>query len=111
MKRVWSPLLWLVIYAFLFASALITWDSEANWRLLLAYLLLLLLIKGHTWLFCRTCRLDCGAMACGISWMYGFGLAVRLAEISPTAAVGLLPFLLWVPVEIWSLWRMRGMNR
>jgi benzodiazapine receptor len=109
--QVWTPLLWLVIYAFLLGSALTTWQAEANWRLLLAYPLLLLLIKGHTWLLCRTHRLDYGAMASGISWMYGLGLAVKLAGISPSSAVGLLPFLLWSPVEIWSLWRMRRMNR
>ena len=104
------PMIWLLIYACFYLSALISWSIRNNWNLVVAYVLLLILVEGYTWLMCRTRRLSTGTMICVISWVYGLILTVLLLSLSFSSALLMLPFLFWAPVEAMITWQMRQIN-
>lgn len=108
--QVWLPVLWLIIYIFLYVSALTSWRTLGSWPWMVTYGLLLVLIKANTLLMCKARRLAYGAGAGLISWTFGLVMAGTLSRASPNSMLGLLPFLLWAPVETWATWRMRKIN-
>lgn len=108
--HVWIPSLWLLIYAFLYASALTAWGARPEWRLMAAYAVLLVLLEAYPWLMCRTRRLGLGALACLTAWLFGVALAANLLPGQSMAALLLLPLLLWAPVEAWIDWSMVRLN-
>jgi benzodiazapine receptor len=107
----WIPLIWSLIYACFYASALLAWHSSGGWGLMAGYLLLLLLVQSYTWLICRTRRLASGTAIGFAGWMWGVALSVATAAVSTPAALLLVPFLLWSPVGTFVTWRMQGLNR
>ncbi|MEI7952023.1 MAG: tryptophan-rich sensory protein [Synechococcaceae cyanobacterium ELA182] len=104
------PMIWLLIHACFYLSALISWSIRNNWNLVLAYVLLLILVESYTWLMCRSRRLSTGTMICLISWVYGLILTVLLLSLSFSSALLMLPFLFWAPVEAMITWQMRRIN-
>lgn len=105
------PLIWLLIHVGFYVSSLVSWQARSNWGLVLAYILLLVLVEGYTWMMCRTRRLGTGTLLCLVGWAYGLILAVALLSVSPLAAALLLPYLLWAPLEALITWEMRRLNR
>lgn len=105
------PLIWLLIIACFYVSALASWQASRNWNLVLAYILLLVLVEGYTWMMCRTRRLSTGTLLCLVGWLYGLLLAAVLLSVSPLGSLLLLPYLLWAPVEALITWDMRRINR
>ena len=110
---IWIPLIWLVISAGLYFSALMSWESSRSWLLLLSYLLLLAVLESHTWLLCQYRNLRLGAAALLIGWIYALVLAISLMphDNSGMASQLLLPLLIWAPIEAYALERMRRINR
>jgi len=110
---IWIPLVWLVITAGLYFSALISWQTKNSWWLLLSYLLLLAILESHTWLLCQYRNLRLGAAALVIGWVYGLVLAINLMVYDSTlmASQLLLPLLIWAPIEASALEQMRRINR
>jgi tryptophan-rich sensory protein len=107
----WIPLIWLLIYACFYGSALLSWNASGSWGLMAAYLLLLLLVQSYTWLICRTRRLANGTRVGLAGWLWGVALCVLVAPHSATAAWLLVPYLLWSPVGTLVTWQMQGLNR
>jgi tryptophan-rich sensory protein len=107
----WIPLIWLVIYACFYASALLAWNVSWSWWLMAAYLVLLLLVQSYTWLICRTRRLANGTLVGLAGWLWGVALAVLLAEQTLAAVALLLPYLLWSPLGTLVTWQMQRLNR
>ncbi|MEB3199039.1 MAG: tryptophan-rich sensory protein [Synechococcaceae cyanobacterium] len=107
----WIPLIWLLIYACFYASALLAWTASADPRLMAAYLLLLLLVQGYTWLICRTRRLANGTAIGFAGWVWGIALAIALLPRASTAALLLVPYLLGSPVGALVSWQMQRLNR
>ena len=105
------PLIWLVIYAFFYASALLAWNASWSWGLMAGYLGLLLLVQSYTLLICRTRRLANGTVIGLAGWVWGIALAVMVAQQSLLAAALLLPYLLWSPVGSLVTWQMEKLNR
>ena len=103
-------MIWLLIHACFYLSALISWSIRNNWNLVVAYVLLLILVEGYTWLMCRSRRLSTGTLICVISWVYGLILTVLLLSLSFSSALLMLPFLFWAPVEAMITWQMRQIN-
>ncbi|MEY4351924.1 MAG: hypothetical protein RLZZ609_165 [Cyanobacteriota bacterium] len=107
----WIPVIWVAIYACFYASALVLWlSSRASW-ILGGYLLLLVLVQSYTWVICRTRRLRSGTAVGFAGWVWGVALALVVLAHSPTAAVLLVPYLLWSPVGTFVTWQMEGLNR
>ena len=107
----WIPLIWLVIYACFYASALLAWNASWSWWLMAAYLVLLVLVQSYTWLICRTRRLANGTLVGLAGWLWGVALAVLVAEQTLAAVALLLPYLLWSPLGTLVTWQMQRLNR
>lgn len=107
----WIPVIWLLIYGCFYASALLAWRAGAGGGLMAAYLLLLLMVQGYTWVICLTRRLANGTLVGACGWGVGVALAIGAARHSPPAALLLLPYLLWSPVGTFVTWRMQRLNR
>lgn len=107
----WIPLIWLLIYACFYASALLSWQAGTGGWSMVAFLVLLLLVQGYTWLICRTRRLSSGTTLGFLGWTWGVGLALGLTSHSLAAAGLLIPYLLWSPVGTFVTWQMERLNR
>jgi translocator protein len=104
------PLIWLLINACFYLSALVSWHASNSWPLVFAYLLLMVLVESYTWLMCRTRRLSTGTILCILGWVYGVLISLYLVPLSPMAALLLVPYLLWAPLEALITWEMRRLN-
>jgi benzodiazapine receptor len=107
----WIPLIWLTINISLYASALLAWQARRDWMLIVAYLLLLVLVQGYTWLMCRTRQLATGAVIGLIGWGYALLFSVHLHSVSPNSVLLLLPYLIWSPIQAFATWQMRSLSR
>ncbi|MFM2205213.1 MAG: hypothetical protein RLZZ560_608 [Cyanobacteriota bacterium] len=107
----WIPLIWIAIYACFYASALLAWRSGNSLVLQGGYLLLLVLVQSYTWLICRTRRLANGTRVGFAGWAWGVALALIVLDSSRSAALLLLPYLLWSPVGTVVTWQMQRLNR
>jgi len=105
------PVIWLLIHIGVYFSSLVSWQARNNWNLVLAYIVLLLLVEGYTWLMCRSRRLATGTLLCLLGWAYGLILAAALLPITPLASALLIPYLVWAPVEALITWDMRRLNK
>ena len=105
------PVIWLLIYACFYASALLVWNRTASLWLMGSYLLLLLLVQSYTWLICRTRRLATGTGVGLAGWLWGVALTVMVLPVTQPAALLLLPYLLWSPVGTLVTWQMQRLNR
>jgi benzodiazapine receptor len=105
------PLIWVLIYGCLYASALLAWNRTASWGLMAGYLLLMVLVQSYTWLICRTRRLANGTVVGLAGWLWGVALTVVVAAPSQPAALLLIPYLLWSPVGTLVTWQMQRLNR
>lgn len=109
----WIPLIWSLIYLCFYASALLRWRAGgASAPLAMAgYLGLLVLVQSYTLLICRTRRLAWGTAAGLAGWIWGLALTLATLTVAPTAALLLVPFLLWSPIGTFVTWRMQRLNR
>ncbi|MEB3265082.1 MAG: tryptophan-rich sensory protein [Cyanobacteriota bacterium] len=107
----WIPLIWLLIYACFYGSALLAWRAGGGGGLMAGYLLLLVTVQAYTWLICLTRRLANGTLVGACGWGLGVALAIGVARVSTPAALLLLPYLLWSPVGTFVTWRMQRLNR
>lgn len=105
------PLIWLGIYACFYASALLAWNASSSWGLMAGYLGLLVLVQSYTWLICVSRRLANGTAIGLAGWAWGLALLVVLLPRSQTAALLLIPYLLWSPLGTWITWQMQRLNR
>ncbi len=107
----WIPLIWLVIYACFYASALISWNASGRWDLLAGYLLLLVLVQSYTLVICRTRHLRNGTAIGFIGWVWGLALAIAVEPVNTASRWLLLPYLIWSPVGTLVTWQMQRINR
>jgi tryptophan-rich sensory protein len=108
--QVWVPLLWMAVLIPLYVSALTSWNTTGSVPLMGAYGALLLLIKGSSWLMCQRRSLVVGVAGGLVSWACGIALTIAVSRVSAGAALGLLPFLIWSPLETWVTWRMLSLQ-
>lgn len=106
----WIPLIWLLIYACFYASALLCWQASCSLALMAGYLLLLTLVQSYTLVICRSRRLRYGTLIGLLGWIWGVVLVVPVSAAAPTAGLLLLPYLLWSPVGTWVTWQMEALN-
>ncbi|MFM8525705.1 MAG: TspO/MBR family protein [Cyanobacteriota bacterium] len=106
----WIPLIWLLIYACFYASALICWQASRRPDLMAGYLLLLVMVQSYTLVICRSRRLRNGTLIGLLGWLCGVLLAMPVGSAAPAAGLLLVPYLLWSPVGTWVTWRMEALN-
>jgi len=107
----WIPLIWLVIYACFYGSALLAWRAGGGGGLMAGYLLLLVLVQSYTLLICRSRNLAYGTAVGLLSWLWGLVLAGTSQSVSLLASQLLIPYLLWSPVGTLVTWQMQRLNR
>lgn len=107
----WIPVIWLVIYACFYASALLSWNAAAQWTLLMGYLALLVLVQSYTLVICRSRSLGAGTWIGFAGWVWGIALTLGVAQHSFGAWLLLLPYLIWSPVGTFVTWQMQKLNR
>lgn len=107
----WIPVIWLVIYACFYGSALLSWNASAGWTLLMGYLALLVLVQSYTLVICRSRSLARGTWIGFAGWVWGIALTLVVAQHSYGAWLLLLPYLIWSPVGTFVTWRMQKLNR
>ena len=94
------PRLELAIDVCLVVSAWLAWCSTTNWTLMAAYLALWLVVQGRIRLICVTRRLAHGSWCALIAGMGSAALGVAVFSRSLSAALLLLPLLLWSPLDV-----------
>ena len=107
----WIPLIWLLIYACFYGSALLAWNAGRNLSLLAGYALLLVLVQAYTLVICRSRSLRNGTLLAMAGWLWGAALTVMVASQSRAAGFLLIPYLLWSPVGTVVTWQMQRLNR
>ena len=107
----WIPVIWLVIYACFYGSALLSWNAAAQWTLLMGYLALLVLVQSYTLVICKTRKLSSGTAIGLLGWLWGLVLAGAVQGVNHQAAQLLIPYLLWSPIGTLVTWQMQRINR
>ena len=107
----WIPVIWLVIYACFYGSALLCWNAAPERSLLLGYLALLVLVQSYTLVICRSRSLARGTLIGFAGWVWGIALTLVVAQHSIGAWLLLLPYLIWSPVGTFVTWQMQKLNR
>lgn len=105
------PVIWVLIYACFYASALLLWQTSRQGWVVAGYLPLLVLVQSYTWVICRTRNLRSGTAVGFAGWVWGVALAVVVLVHSWPAALLLVPYLLWSPVGTFVTWQMERLNR
>lgn len=111
-SQVLQPLLWLVLYGCLYATALGLWQVRPGLGSISGVLVLVLLIEASTWLFCRSRVFGLGVAGRLLAWLWCLRLALTLPAAAPAPGpLLLLPLLLWLPLEALGFWQMHQLNR
>jgi tryptophan-rich sensory protein len=105
------PVIWLVIYACFYASALLSWNAAAGWNVVMGYLALLVLLQSYTLVICRSRSLARGTLIGFAGWVWGIALTLVVAQHSLWGWLLLLPYLIWSPVGTFVTWQMQKLNR
>jgi tryptophan-rich sensory protein len=105
------PVIWLVIYACFYASALLSWNAAAGWNVVMGYLALLVLVQSYTLVICRSRSLARGTLIGFAGWVWGIALTLVVAQHSLWGWLLLLPYLIWSPVGTFVTWQMQKLNR
>lgn len=105
------PRLELAIDGCLIVSAWLAWRSTTSWTLMVAYLALWLVVQGRIQLICTSRRLAYGSWCSLIAGMGSAALAVVVFPQSLSAALLLLPLLLWSPLDGVISWQMMRLHR
>ena len=108
------PIIWTVVFICGAWSAYIIWEANpgttTTWLLMGFYLLVEVAISLYTPVMCKTRSLKIGTIIGGTGFVLGCILALTVLPISSTAALLLLPYLLWSPVGTFVTWQMMQLN-
>ncbi len=109
------PVIWTVIFICAAWSAYIVWETAPSnsqtWGLMAAYLLLEVAIMAYTPSMFWFRSLRAGTIIGGAGWIIGAMLTICVWQISSSAGMLLIPYLLWSPIGTYVTWVMEGLNR
>lgn len=108
------PLIWTTVFVCGAWSAVLVWEqapgTPQTWGLMAGYLLLELVTLAYNpaMLMTRSLRVGTGVGAAG----FGLGLLLTglVWPVSGTAALLLVPYLLWSPIGTYTTWAMGQLN-
>ncbi len=104
------PVIWTIVFICGAWSAYIVWDRTQNWGLMAFYLLVEVTIVLYSPVMLWTRRLNLGTFIGGLGFLLGLILAYFVLQVSGTAALLLLPYLLWSPIGTYTTWEMSKLN-
>ncbi|YAF96642.1 MAG: TspO/MBR family protein [Nodularia sp. CChRGM 3473] len=108
------PVIWTVIFICGAWSAYIVWESNpgttSTWILMGFYLLLEIVTIAYTPVMFRLRSLRVGTILGGTGFIIGLVLTLAVLPISTSAALLLVPYLLWSPIGTYTTWQMISLN-
>jgi tryptophan-rich sensory protein len=108
------PVIWTVIFVCGAWSAYIVWESNpgtiSTWILMGFYLLLEIVTIAYTPVMFRLRSLRVGTILGGTGFIIGLVLTLAVLPISTSAALLLVPYLLWSPIGTYTTWQMISLN-
>jgi tryptophan-rich sensory protein len=108
------PLIWTVVFVCAGWSAYIVWErnpgTTATWLRMAGYILLEILTIAYTPVMFRLRSLKVGTIIGGAGFIVGLLLILFVLPVSVTAALLLVPYLLWSPIGTYTTWAMAGLN-
>jgi benzodiazapine receptor len=108
--HIWSPLIRLACYLGLYLSLLLVHKQLGGWNAVIVYLVVIALNEASLWITCRMRSLSLGTLIGAAAWVLFLILTLGVSQISPVAALGLLPYLIWTFVDHLAQWQMIGLN-
>jgi benzodiazapine receptor len=91
---------WTVIFALTATSATLAWDAAETpaerWRVVGLFALNVVLNAAWSWIFFTRRRPDWALIEVALLWLSIVALILGIWSLSPTAALLLVPYLLWV---------------
>ncbi|RMH78243.1 MAG: TspO protein [Cyanobacteria bacterium J007] len=108
------PLIWTVIFICGAWSAVVTWESDPGtiktWVLMGFYLGLEIVTISYTILLTKLRSLLVGTIVGATGTVLSALLAVSVWSVSQSAALLLIPYLLWSPIGTYTTWEMLKLN-
>ncbi|MCC5605987.1 TspO/MBR family protein [Nostoc sp. CHAB 5834] len=108
------PVIWTVIFISGAASAYIVWEKNPGgiitWLLMALYLLVEIITVAYIPTMLRFRSLKVGEVLGLIGLISGVVLAICLLPISLTAALLLLPYLVWTPIGAYTTDELKELN-
>ena len=108
------PIIWTVVFICGAWSAYIVWEkdpgSAKTWWLMAFYLLVEIAIVAYNPVMLRLRSLKAGTIVGAIGSILGIILAITVWSVSGTAALLLLPYVIWSPIGTYTTWEMIRLN-
>ncbi|MEL6136453.1 MAG: tryptophan-rich sensory protein [Cyanobacteria bacterium J06626_23] len=104
------PIIWIVVFICGGWSAYVIWQQTQSGWLMAGYGLLEALIVAYTPLMCKLRSLRVGTAIGATGFVFGLLLAWPVGNVSMSALLLLMPYLLWSPVGTWVTWQMIALN-
>ncbi|MEG4500482.1 TspO/MBR family protein [Microcoleus sp. F10-C6] len=108
------PIIWTVIFICAAWSAVIVWEKEPGtqetWLRMGLYLLLEIVTISYTSVMCKLKSLKVGTIIGGTGAILSVILALSVLQVSESAALLLLPYILWSPIGTYTTWAMMHLN-
>ncbi len=108
------PLIWTVVFVCAGWSAYIVWErnpgTTETWLRMATYILLEILTIAYTPVMFRLRSLKVGTIIGGAGFVVGLLLTLFVLPVSGTAALLLVPYLLWSPIGTYTTWAMARLN-
>ncbi|MEG4087871.1 tryptophan-rich sensory protein [Microcoleus sp. Pol12B4] len=108
------PFIWTVIFSCGAGSAIFVWEQEPGslktWLLMALYLLLEIVTVAYIPATLRAKSLKVGTILGGAGEILGAVLTLAVLPISQTAALLLLPYVIWGAIGTYTTWEMIQLN-
>ena len=108
------PLIWTFVLTCGVWSAVQVWEqdpgSSKTWTLMAGYVLLELAILAYSPALLVGRSLKLGTVVGAVGFVIGLILAITVLNVTSSAALLLLPFLLWSPIGTYTTWAMLKLN-
>jgi translocator protein len=108
------PVIWTVIFISGATSAYVVWEknpgSPITWLLMALYLLVEIITVAYIPIMLRFRSLKAGEILGLIGLISGVVLAICVLPISLTAALLLLPYLIWTPIGTYTTDELKELN-
>ncbi len=108
------PVIWTVIFICGTASAILIWEKDPGslrtWLLMGFYLLLEIVTVAYIPTTLRLRSLRVGTILGGAGAILGVLLTLAVLPISGSAALLLLPYVIWSPIGAYTTWEMIQLN-
>ncbi|HTL90448.1 MAG TPA: TspO/MBR family protein [Leptolyngbya sp.] len=104
------PIIWTIVFICGAWSAYIVWEKTQNWQLMAFYALVEITIVAYSPVLLWTRSLLNGTIIGGFGFILGLVLTAFVLQISGTAALLLVPYLLWSPIGTYATWAIGQLN-